>query len=140
SRALLVERHREVQCALRSIDRGFLVDRCVVIMIQRGETVLDLLKRADDDAAVIRRRCLELSAGLGHLCAAQAAVKHAEQGVWSNSPKRTRRAQPVRKAGALEAALTSEHECWEIRRTRDAYIGIGRDHASLRGCDIGAAL
>ncbi len=36
-------------------------------MIQRGEIVLDLLERADDDAAIIRGRGVELGASLRDL-------------------------------------------------------------------------
>jgi hypothetical protein len=39
-------------------------------MIERGKAVLDLLKRTDGDAAVIRGRCVELRARLGNLRAA----------------------------------------------------------------------
>ena len=139
-RTLLVERHGEIQRALRGVDGGLFLHSGVVVMIECGEAVFDLLKRADDDAAVIRGGSVELGARLGDLRAAQAAVEHAEQGVRSDRPERARRAQPVREGGALEAALRAERERGEIRRARDADVGIGRNHAPLRGGDIRTAL
>ena len=120
-----------VRCAASTA--AFSSTRGVVVVIERGEAVFDLLKRADDDAAVIRGGGVELGARLGDLRAAQAAVEHAEQGVRSDRPERARRAQPVREGGALEAALGAERERGKIRRTRHPDVGIGRDHAPLRG-------
>src|SRR5260370_36048626 len=51
---LLVERHGKAQGALDGIDTGVLLHGGVMIVIECGEAVFDLLKRADDDAAVIR--------------------------------------------------------------------------------------
>src|SRR5882672_9903361 len=51
---LLVESHRKVQGALRCVNGGLLLHRGVMVMIECGETVFDLLKRGDDDTAVIR--------------------------------------------------------------------------------------
>jgi hypothetical protein len=77
----------------------------VVVVIECCEIVLDLLKRSHDGAAVIGGGGVELGAGLCHLRTAQAAVEHAQQGVGADRPERTRRAQPVRVAGALEAGM-----------------------------------
>src|SRR5260221_10525666 len=107
-RTLDVERHGKVQRTLRGVDRSLLVQSGVVVVIECGEAVFDLLKRADDGAGVIRGGGVELGARLGDLRPAQAAVEHAEQGVRSDRPERTRCAQPVREGLALEAGLSAE--------------------------------
>src|ERR1700722_16322623 len=137
---LLVERQGKVQRTLRGVDRGLLLYGGVMVVVEGGEAVFDLLKRADDDAAVIRGGGVEFGARLGDLRAAQTAVEHAEQGIRSDRPERARRAQPVRGAGALEAALGAERERGKKRRTRDPDVGIGRNHAPLRAGDVRTAL
>src|ERR1700730_4705163 len=87
---LLVERQGKVQSSLRGVDGSFFIDAGVVVVIECGETVFDLLKGGDDDAALIRGGGVELGARLGDLRAAQAAVEHAEQGVRSRRPERGR--------------------------------------------------
>src|ERR1700675_3087570 len=79
SGTLLVERHGEIQRALRGIDGGLFIDARVVVMIECGEAVLDLLKRADGGTAVVRGGAIELGARLGDLRPAQAAIEHAQE-------------------------------------------------------------
>src|SRR3984957_14082243 len=74
---LLVERQGKVQGALRGIDGGLFIDAGVMVVIERGETVLDLLKRADDRTAVVCGGGVELGARLGDLRPAQSAVEYA---------------------------------------------------------------
>src|SRR5665213_1603514 len=77
-RALSVERHGKVERALRRVDGGLLIQRSVVVMIECGQTVFDLLERADNDTAVVRGRGVVLGARLGDLRPAQAAIEHGE--------------------------------------------------------------
>src|SRR3984885_15886964 len=77
--ALLVERHREIQRALRSVDGGFLLFGGVIVMIEVREAVLDLLERRDYHTAVVRRGSVEFGAGLCDLRATQSAVEHGHQ-------------------------------------------------------------
>src|ERR1039458_542733 len=100
-RALSVERHGKVERALRRVDRGLLIQRGVVVMIECGQAVFDLLERADNDTTVVRGRGVELGPRLGDLRPAQAAIEHGEQGIWSDRPERAWRAQPVREGTAL---------------------------------------
>src|ERR1700733_13801510 len=104
---------------MRGVNRGVLVDSGIVVMVEGGEVVFYLLKRADDDAAVTRGGSVELGARLGNLRPTQAAVKHAQQSVRPDAPECARRAQPVGEATALEAALGAECECREISCARD---------------------
>ena len=59
------------------VDRGLFFESGVVVVIECGEAVFDLLKRADYGAAVIRGGSVEFSARLGNLRPTQAAVEHA---------------------------------------------------------------
>ena len=40
---------------LRGVDGGLLLHGGVVVVVESGEAVFDLLKRGDDGAAVVRR-------------------------------------------------------------------------------------
>src|SRR6202020_3422084 len=93
---------------LSRVDGGFLLNSSVVVVVERGEAVFNLLKGGDHGAEIIRGGGVELGARLGDLCAAKAAIEHAEQSIRSDRPERARRAQPVREDGALETALCAQ--------------------------------
>src|SRR6202020_2574075 len=121
---------------LSRVDGGFLLNSSVVVVVERGEAVFNLLKGGDHGAAIIRGGGVELGARLGDLCAAQAAIEHAEKSIRADRPERARGAAPAREAGAVEPALCAKRNRGKICRSGHANVGVRSDHAPLSGGNI----
>ncbi len=70
----------------------------------------------------------------------QAAVETLSSALGPMAQKLLGAVSQLETAGALETALSVQRKRGKIRRARDADIGVGRNHASLRACDVGAPL
>src|SRR5271157_3171020 len=130
----------QLEAALRGLDGRVLFLNFLRKNAQGREIILDLFKRGQDRAAIVRDSLIILRAILFHGRATQTAIVNRFGNGRADGPEAARPGKPVGAGGGLKPGRSAKSQRWIKRGSGHADLRIGLGHQALGCGDVRAAL